>query len=583
MAAADWLVVAAYMAAMVAIGAWLMRRGGRDTASYFAAGRSLPWWLAGTSFAATTFASDTPLFVTELVRTKGIWGNWIWWGFLISHALAAAVFARWWRRCGALTEVELAERRYSGRGAAFLRGIKAVYWGVLFNAVVMGALPLNAMKTIMKTTTGWDPQIALWASAAAVLAYGAVSGLWGVVVTDLIQFAIALAGAVVLAVFAVRAAGGWEAVVAAAGPERVAFVAPSGEAAQWMLAFLLVQWWAFKNADGGAIFAQRALACRDERHAVAATLSFLVAHYAVRVWPWVVVALASLVVLPHAPATAAYPLMATHVLPDGLRGLLVASFLAAFMSTMDTHMNWGASYAVHDLYRRFLRPAASERECVRIGRWASVLILGIALVVAAHADTLESGFQWILHLTAGVGPVLLARWLWWRVNAWSEIAAMAASPVFAAISPTDHPLWKVGWIAVCTMCVWIPVTLLTPPAERPRLREFYRAVRPFRFGWRPVAAECGGAEADRVAPALASWVCAAAMTLAFMFGLGALLFGPRGWGAVATALGALLLWRLAGRRWAVDSFRARGTVGPTQPDRLQRGVAVRALFDARRR
>jgi SSS family solute:Na+ symporter len=500
----DWIVVAAYGLLMLVLGAVFSRRASKGVDEFFASGRGLAWWAAGTSMIATTFAADTPLFVTGIVRKSGIWANWMWWGFLASHLAVAFFFVRWWKRSGVLTEVELTELRYSGRSAAVLRGVKAVLWGGVYNVYVAGALPVLAMAKIAGAVTGADMSDPRWrmlsigSVTAIALGYSAAAGLWGVVVTDLVQLAVAFVGAVVLCVIALNAVGGFEGLMAStAVQERVAYL-PAWPDGDWfgsdlafVASFFVVQWWAFKNADGGGIMVQRMVASRDERHAVVGALWFAAGHYVLRAWPWILAALASIVLMPHlADPEMAYPAMALAYLPPVLKGLVVASFAAAFMSTMDTHINWGASYVVNDLYRRFWRPKAPDAHYLRVSRWASLAIAAGAMGVAYFSESLEQAFVSILMVTAGIGTVLLGRWLWWRTNAWSEIAAMAGS---LATALTAGPLGltsRLGallYIALATTALWVAVTLVTRPVSPDKLVAFYRRVRPPRWGWRPVA------------------------------------------------------------------------------------------------
>lgn len=504
MGALDWAVVAVYGTGMLVLGAVFSRRASKGVDEFFASGRGLAWWMAGTSMIATTFAADTPLFVTGIVRRSGIWANWMWWGFVASHLAVAFFFVRWWKRSGVLTEVELTELRYSGPAAAVLRGLKAVLWGGVYNVYVAGALPVLAMAKIAGAVTGADMSDPRWrmlsigSVTAIALGYSAAAGLWGVVATDLVQLAVAFAGAIVLCVIALDAVGGFAGLMASpAVRERVAYLPawPDGDwfssDLAWVASFFVVQWWAFKNADGGGIMVQRMVASSDERHATLGALWFAMGHYVLRAWPWILVALASLVLMPQlADPEMAYPAMALAYLPPVLKGLVVASFAAAFMSTMDTHINWGASYVVNDLYRRFWRPQAPDAHYLRVSRWASLAIAVGAMAVAYWSTSLEQAFSAILMVTAGIGTVLLGRWLWWRTNAWSEIAAMAGS---LATALTAGPLGfstRLGallYIALGTTGFWVAVTLVTRPVSPDKLVAFYRRVRPPRWGWRPVA------------------------------------------------------------------------------------------------
>lgn len=543
----DLLVMAAYAAALIALGLFFARRASRSAADFFASGRSLPWWVAGTSMIAASFASDTPLLVTGYVRTKGVWGNWAWWSLGISTLLSTFLFARLWHRSGALTETELCELRYAGRPAAALRAFKAVFWG-LFYASWAAAGPVVGLTKMVETNLGWDPQKAILACAGLAILWAAASGLWGVVASDVFQFAAAVLGSLATAHYAVIAAGGWGGMLAAVPPERLALVPPA-ESWSWFLAFLAVQWWAWKNADGGGVLVQRMAACRNERHAVGATLWYSVGHYALRCWPWVLVALASLVLFPAAEDhEAVYGMVVARVLPAGVKGFVLAWFLAEFMTGMAQFANFGAAQLVHDGYRRFLRPAASEREAVWAARAATALVISGAALAALFAGSVRNVFETILQLTAGVGTVYLGRWLWWRTNAWSEIAAMVSAIPLKAVAPHLQRLLEVPdrhamlfslvFMVVASAAVWLPATLLTEPVPRERLLAFYRRVRPPPWGWGPIAGEAGAREAW--GPSLARWLAGTAAVYAMLLGIGGAVLG-RGILPLMAALGGLAL------------------------------------------
>ena len=443
----DWAVLALYFAFTLAVGLYFVRRASSSTQEFFVSGRNLPWWLAGTSMVATSFSVDTPLVVTGWVRTQGIQRNWIWWCLAIGGMLAAFVFAQLWRRSEVMTDVELTELRYSGRPAAALRGIRAVYMTLYANCLTMAWVTL-AMVKVFGAVFDIGPLPATLFAAGLTLAYAMLAGLWGVVVTDLVQFVLATVGAVVLAVFVVDAVGGLDAMVGqldvAGHGDALAFLPPldaaqahsvwdgplgwSGTALATFLVLITIQWWANKNADGGAVVIQRMAASKDEREAVLATLWFQIANYALRPWPWIVVALASLLLYPDiADPEMAYPRAMVDFLPVGLLGLMLASLVAAFMSTLTSFINLSAAYLVNDLYRPFLVRDRSERHYVSAGRLASVLALAIGITISFFADSISQLFLLLLTLGAGIGLVYIARWFWWRVNAWSEIAAMIAS------------------------------------------------------------------------------------------------------------------------------------------------------------
>ncbi len=561
----DWLIVGVFLLISVAIGLAVRRVAGQSLESYFVSNRTIGWWLAGTSIAATAFSSDTPLLITGMVRRKGIWGVWEVWALGISTMLAVFVFAKLWKRANVMTEVELVELRYSGRAAAFLRAFKAVYWGLLYNCFIIGVWPVTGMSKVLQETTGFERKDAIIASVLLGATYTSMSGLWGVLLTDAFQFIWAMAGAVILAVAAVRAVGGLDALAARLqGTLYLDVIPPVDHAAGaqmltspfgWFLGLVLVQWWAWKNTDGGGVVVQRLVSCKNERHAMLSVLWFNIAHYCIRSWPWVITALASLVLIPnHLLLNAAgavdheraYPRLITTLLPVGLRGVLVASFFAAFLSTISTQLNWGASYLVNDGYKRFVNRRAPERHYLVVARILPfVLALG-GMLVAFFNDSIGASYTWILNLTAGIGPVYLLRWLWWRVNPWSEIAAMSASLPVLLMRP--HVLRWLGWpgselvellfMALGTAAVWMPVTLLTAPVDPGTLKTFYARVRPPGV-WRTVAV--ASTHRERWDVSVLQWIVATFALLATTVGPLQVMVGPRvqGWWWCG---GALVAW-----------------------------------------
>ncbi len=561
----DWLIIVAYFTLSLVIGLYYYRRAGKSVGEFFLAGRSLPWWLAGTSMVATTFAADTPLAVTEMVARHGVAGNWLWWSMLPSGMLTVFFFARLWRRAEVMTDVEFVEVRYSGRPAAVLRAFRSLYLGLAINLIIMGWVNLGMVK-VLSGTLGLQKWQALAFSLTITLLYSSLSGLWGVVVTDAVQFVIAMAGAIVLAIFAVRAVGGIDAltsgltqVTPAGGTEPFGTAAlsiwPDGSAA-WMLPFitlvtyLAVNWWAswYPGAEpgGGGFVAQRIFSARDEKHGVLATLWFNVAHYAIRPWPWIVVALCSVVLYGGAPIdpttgqadpALGYVKVMTDYLPAGFRGLLLASFAAAYMSTIPTQLNWGSSYLVNDFYRRFVRTDAGERHYVTASRIATVLTAVLSGVVTYFMNRITGGWELVLAIGAGTGLVYILRWYWWRVNAWSEIAAMSAALVVSLVlrwrgtfesgTPIGFAQTILTTVAITTV-VWIVATYVTSPEPDAKLVAFYRRVRPGGPGWRGVAGLAGegaaGAPAP-LAPAFINWLLGIVVVYATLFALGELLFG----------------------------------------------------------
>jgi Na+/proline symporter len=565
----DWVVIAGYFLLNLGIGVYYARRARGSTSEFFLSGREVPWWLAGTSMVATTFAADTPLVVTGMVARNGIAGNWLWWNMAASGMLTVFVYARLWRRAGVMTDVEFAELRYAGGPAAFLRGFRALYLGIPINCIIIGWVNLAMMK-ILQVTLGLDQTGALWvllAMLAFTAFYTTIAGLWGVLVTDLVQFVLKMGMVIALAYFAVRAVGGLSALEsqiraldrAAGAGSRLAFF-PSRDSA-WMPAITLfvylgVNWWAswYPAAEpgGGGYVAQRIFSARDERHGLFATLWFNIANYAVRPWPWILTALASLILYPSlVDKESGYvrTLMDPAVFPPALRGVMLAAFAAAYMSTIGTQLNWGASYVVNDVYRRFIRPGGSERQYVAVSQLVTVGLMLVSIYVTLHLASIEQAWKLLIVTGAGTGTVLLLRWFWWRINAWSEIAAMVAA---AAVSlylqialgwNSDEPR-EFAYIMLITVgvttVVWLVVTLTTSPESDETLRRFYERVRPYGPGWSAVARHIGGdPPPGSLARDLINACLGCVLVYAALFGVGEMLLGSAFVGAMLLALSAI--------------------------------------------
>ncbi len=562
MRALDWIVVVAYLGGTLALGMWLARRGSRSLAEYFVGGRAIPWWLAGASMAATTFNVDTPLYVTGLVARRGVAGNWEWWSFAFTHVLMAVVLARLWRRAEIMTDAELIEVRYGGAPAAILRGTRALLFAVPINCLGIGYGMLAMRKVLVSLGVldafplPGDPR--LWAVVAIVLltlVYAAASGLWGVVTTDFLQLVLALLGALLVAGYALGEIGGLgtlhQRLAALGHADALRLVPRPGDLALpfgTFLAYLGIQWWAFRGADGGGMFVQRLSAVRDEREAERAAGLFNVLNYVVRTWPWVLVALAAMVLLPglQDPETA-YPLMMRRYLPVGLLGLVFASLLAAFMSTVSTQVNWGASYVVRDLYQRFVAPRAEEGRLVLVGRVATVVITVLSAAASFAMDDVGRIFRFIILVGNGSGTVLLLRWFWWRVNAWAEWAALLAAPLIALLATFVPGLdalsfgAKLVLTAFGTLAIWLPVMLLTKP-ERPEVLDaFYRRARPGGPGWRTVRARVGMAPSTALGRDFAEAGATLLMVLGGMLCIGGIVVGSAGW-AVGSATACVVGW-----------------------------------------
>jgi solute:Na+ symporter, SSS family len=578
----DWAIVVCSLVVTFVPAAWFARRAGSNTAEFFASGRAAPWWLIGVSMVATTFSTDTPNLVTNLVREGGVASNWVWWAFLLTGMTTVFFYARLWRRLGVLTDLEFYELRYSGRAASWVRGFRAVYLGLFFNTIIMASVTLAAVK-IANVLLGWPMGRTLVVCGVINVIFAATSGLWGVLVTDCIQFGIAMTGSVAAALYAIHRpeVGGLAGLVTKLDPATLGMLpdwSHWSEAVAIFIVPLTVQWWATwypgSEPGGGSYIAQRMLAARSERDALTGTLFFTVAHYALRPWPWILVALSSMLVfpqvadisraLPHVDPSLlgddmAYSAMLIF-LPAGLLGITVAGLLAAYVSTISTHLNWGTSYLVHDFYRRFLKPGAEERHYVRVGRVVTVGLMIAAALVTTVLGSARRSFDLMLSVGAGTGLLYLLRWFWWRINAWSEIAAMLSSFVVAAALfaagrfglslQTDMAL--ILTVAVTTV-VWTSVTMLTPPTDPDVLRRFYRAVRPAGPGWTMVRRSCGGlAPTEDLRLAFVGLAAGCVFVYSALFGAGQLLVGtpgPAALFAIMFVASGLVMVRILRRLW----------------------------------
>ena len=573
----DWSIIAAYFLFNLLIGFYYKKKAGSNTTEFFLGGRNIPWWLAGTSMVATTFAADTPLVVTGLVARNGIAGNWLWWNMVASGMLTVFLFSRLWRRSGVTTDIELAELRYSGKPAAFLRGFRAIYLGIVMNCIILGWVNL-AMVKILMLVLGLTKNEALWLVIAIIALTSFVStlsGLWGVLVTDLFQFAVKMTMVIVLGVAAVHAVGGIDAMKAKLGGEDSPFLSFVPDLhSVWMPAvtfcvYIAVNWWAtwYPGAEpgGGGYVAQRMFSAKDERNSLLATLWFNIAHYALRPWPWVVVGMASVILYPHLqdPETGYVRVMIDY-LPASLRGLMVAAFAAAFMSTVGTQLNWGASYLVNDFYRRFIATAEPERHYVRASQVATVLLTVISAVVTHYMDSIAGAWKLLIVTGAGTGAVLILRWYWWRINAWSEVSAMATAFVVSIVLQTvfhldsDNPVQFAYLILITvavTTVVWLAVTFVTAPESDATLIGFYRRVRPSVAGWNRIARLAPEVRASSdLGWNLLDWLCGCALIYGALFGIGKIILKEYSTGvvflAVAAVAAAVIYWDLSRRGWA---------------------------------
>ena len=561
----DWTIVGAYFIFSLAVGLWASKQAGKDTKSFFLAGRNMPWWLLGVSMVATTFSTDTPNLVTDLVRQNGVSGNWGWWAFLLTGMLTVFVYANLWRRSGVLTDIEFYELRYSGKAAAFLRGFRALYLGLVFNVLVMGSVSLAAVKfgEIVLGLPGW---VTLTIAGSITLAYSMLGGLKAVIITDFVQFTLAMIGSIwgMFYILRLPEVGGLTKLITHANvSDKLALVPDLSDPNIWvpvLLVPLAVQWWAsyYPGAEpgGGGYIAQRMFSAKDESNAVGATFLFNVAHYALRPWPWILIALSSLIIFPeladiqkafpNLPADklghdVAYPAMLT-LLPSGLLGLVAASLIAAFMSTMSTQLNLGASYLVNDFYHRFIKQNASEKELVMAGRLFTVISiilgggLGLLLTSAGQAFTL------LLMIGAGTGLIYILRWFWWRINAYTEIVAMISSIIIAGyfnFGDSSLESWqKIVIGAVLTTIVWVTATYFTPPDDEDTLRKFVKKVNPGGPGWVKYS-DGVSAEPWPVPNGILSMLLGCVAVYGFLLGVGQFIYSHNESGSILIGLGAI--------------------------------------------
>jgi Na+/proline symporter len=621
----DLVVIVVFFVVVFAIAAYYSKKAGKDTDQFFLSGRDMPWYIAGTAMVATTFAADTPLAVTELVARNGIAGNWLWWNLAIGGMLTVFFFARLWRRAGIMTDVEYVELRYSGRAAALLRGFRSIYLGLFMNAIVLGWVNKAMEKIFRVTVPEIDPFLLVVISASLLAVYASASGLLGTARTDSFQFVFAMIGCIILAaiVVALPQIGGLVALKQKLAPQVLDFLPRIGETtaggvtggvlaipAGAFMAYIGLQWWSawYPGADpgGGGYVAQRMMSAKDEKHSLFATLWFTIAHYTIRPWPWILVALAALVLLPrvespemiqaenpalYATVVEAYnnpalqrsadpsyqspefqamyekyentvdpgvmfPKLMLRYMPVGMIGLLIAVFLAAYMSTLASQLNWGTSYIINDFYRRFIKPDADERHYVRVSRLGIVLMTIFSLIVTRYFLTRISGaWEFVINASAGMGAVLILRWFWWRINAWSEISAMIAPLIIYPVARYGfeiQPPMTLYPTVLGTTIVWLLVTFLTRPVPDNTLIEFYRRTHPGGIGWRRIAGKVPDVQGDTGFGRLfLDWGLGVVMVYSFLFGLGDLLFGSYLSGAGILALGLIsgaIIWRDLSRR-----------------------------------
>jgi len=589
----DWLVIALYFLLNIGIGLYYYRKASGSVGDFFISGRQVPWWLAGTSMVATTFGADTPLVITGIVYRYGIAGNWLWWALALSGMMTVFFFARLWRRSGVLTDMEFAELRYAGKPAAFLRGFRALYLALPVNTIIMGWVNL-AMAKVLELTLGVTKLNAVMFCLGMTLLYATISGLWAVLWTDLVQFVLKMSMVVALAYFSVKAIGGMHVLTERFGsltaPEGSSYLAFTPDwTSSWFIMFLVylsINWWAswYPGAEpgGGGYIAQRIFSAKNEKHSLGATLWFNIAHYALRPWPWILTALVAVLMFPQMkdPETGYIRVMIAH-LPVSLRGLMLAGFAAAYMSTIGTHINLGASYLINDVYRRFMKKDESETHYVNASRVATVLVTILAAIATYFMNSIEGAWKFLISVGAGAGLVFMLRWFWWRINAWSEVAAMSAAGVSSLFLQSrlatgitgfiqqhvdsqlpDGPLNALhphgfAWLMILTTSfttvAWLTVTMLTKPEPEEKLRAFYRKVLPSKFGWAHIAELEGEDSKQSLLWSAIDWVAGCAMIYFSLFGIGHIIFG-RWMLGLAMLIGAALMarflfWDLNRRGW----------------------------------
>lgn len=554
-ATADWVIISLSIVISFLPAIFFWRRAGQSTAEFFTSGRAAPWWLIGISMVATTFSTDTPNLITNMVRERGVAENWLWWSFLLTGMLTVFVYARLWRRSGVLTDLEFYEIRYSGRAAKVLRGFRAIYLGLFFNCMIIATVNLAAAK-IASVVLGWPMDRTLIVCGIMTIFFASVSGLWGVLVTDSLQFTFTMSGTFAVTWFALKqpAVGGLSGLLAKVPVKTLAILPDFSDWSVALAVFIIpltVQWWSvwYPGAEpgGGSYIAQRMLASRSEKDAVTGTLLFNVLHYAMRPWPWILTALASTLVFPSLHDISAtfpyvdpsligndlaYPAM-MRFLPAGFLGLVVAGTLAAYRSTVETHLNWGTSYLVHDFYRRFVKPGKSEKHYVMVGRLTTAALMVCAGLLTYALGTAKDAFDLILSVGAGTGLIYLLRWFWWRVSAWSEIAAMASSFIVAVGFFIAHKngyevashIALLATVGITTV-VWVAATFLAPATDRATLLRFYELVRPSGSGWTAIRAASGKQPApDSLAQGMLGWLCGCCFVYSGLFGTGSFLYG----------------------------------------------------------
>lgn len=580
----DWVIIGLYFLISLAIGLYYSKRAGKDMESFFLSGRQLTWWLAGISMVATTFAADTPLAVTELVGQNGIAGNWLWWNMLIGGMLTVFFFSRLWRRADILTDIEFIEFRYSGKVASFLRGFKGLYMGVFMNTIIMGWVNLAMVKILLGMFPEYvnESNVLYYVGACMLITaiYSAVSGLWGVAVTDAFQFCLAMAGCIILAIIVVNepAIGGISGLKEKLPDWALQFTPTisTGESSMGVggvlamtissfLAFIGIQWWAswYPGAEpgGGGYVAQRMMSAKDEKSSLLATLFFQIAHYCIRPWPWIIVGLCAIVLYPElsmADKGMGFVKAMNDYLPPGLKGLLLAAFFAAYMSTISTHLNWGTSYFVNDFYKRFVKKDGTDKHYVSVSKLMTIVFMFLSIIVTTQMTSISGVWSFVIECGAGLGLVLILRWFWWRVNAISEVVATIAPFVAYAVLHYGYPEIvfpnTLFIIVPFTTVAWLIATYLSKPVEESKLIEFYTRVHPGGIGWKRIADKLPNVKSDTgYGYLMLDWLMGIILVYMFLFGMGKIIFGEYGMGLIFIAIGliagSVIFWSFNKMGW----------------------------------
>lgn len=579
----DWSIIIGLLLLFLAIGLYSYKTSDSSSSDFFLSGRNMPWWLLGFSMVATTFSADTPNLVTDIVRQNGVSGNWVWWAFLLTGMLTVFVYAKLWRRSNVLTDLEFYEKRYSGKEAAFLRGFRAIYLGVFFNVMIMATVCLAAVK-IGSILFGLKPWESVVYASLITVAYSTLGGLRGVILTDFVQFIIAMIGSVAAAIYIINLPeiDGLSNLMAHENVQgKLNFLPDFNNWETLVPLFLIpiaVQWWSvwYPGAEpgGGGYIAQRMLSAKDEKNAIGATLFFNIAHYALRPWPWIIIALGSLVIYPNLESISAqfpainqsvighdiaYPAM-LMMLPKGLLGLVVASLIAAFMSTISTHLNWGSSYITYDFYKRFINTEASDKQLVNVGRVSTILLMVLAALFSLALSNALSAFQILLQIGAGTGLIFILRWFWWRINAYTEITGMIVSFAVAIyfqfvhqhfFDPLPSHFELILGVSITTIS-WLTVTLFTSPSDNKTLLEFFQLVKPYGKGWNQIKSQLNSSEAsvnvkDNFTKDILSFLLGVVVVYFSLFGVGYFLYGQLFYGSITgfiAIVGAVVLIRI---------------------------------------